>query len=87
MEELLRREGYMYSQITEANLSFGAAIDKCIKEGKKIARVGMKGYLVNSDVQTFSHPVVTEIKAASSGVTPFHPTQEDMQAADWQVVE
>ena len=87
MEEILRREGYMYTQIIEKDLTAGQALDKCIKENKKVTRQIWKGYWVLADVTTFTKPIITAILKNNEGVVVATPYQEDLLATDWMVVE
>lgn len=87
MEQILRREGYMYTNIIEENLTFGAAVEKCTKEGKKVTRAIWKGYWVTIESNGFSQPVITAVKKNNEGIVPAQPYQEDMLASDWMVVE
>lgn len=88
-----------YSKVIESNLTFGQAIDKAIKEGKKVSRSIWGGYWYietisyNGDKEqgdyyekNHKHKVLMA-KLKDGGFAIATPYQEDMFAQDWMVVE
>jgi hypothetical protein len=81
-----------YSRVVETGLSYGQAMDKLLKEGKKVTRAVWDGYWVVQTIGNLNGSpswtgkfIVAYLK--SGGYAIASPYQEDMFANDWMIVE
>lgn len=81
-----------YKRVVETGLSYGQAMEKLLKEGKKVSRAVWDGYWVvqtignlNGSPSWSGQFIVACLKNGSQAIAS--PYQEDMFATDWMVVE